>query len=317
MTVNTYTAIKHNWICPTCTMGVRCVKGDETPTRRQFEQRPAKTDDNLTSNSASNSAVDGVTGSLNITDANISDVLQELRAFRSDFVGMRCDIQKVTNSIQELNKKFAEMESRFSNIEDRLTATENKTALIPRLKQDLDSAKSSISVLENELQQRDQLGRMNNIEISGIPTTAGENLMGILRAISIKIGHSLDDRDIDGVTRVRRFEAGVSGETSNPRPPAIIVKFTRRLCKDAFLAAVRSRRGLTTADVGLSGPSLNLYVSDHLTPQNKQLLKRARQIKTDLGYSYLWVRDCKILIRKNERSKVIVIKNDVDISKLK
>lgn len=61
----------------------------------------------------------------------------------------------------------------------------------------------------------------------------------------------------------------------------IIVKFAQRLCKDVFITAVRSRRcGLTTAHIDFSGPSRNTHthVSNHLTPQNKQLLKRARQI---------------------------------------
>lgn len=321
MMVDTYTAIKHNWVCPSCTMATRRVRGDETPTRRQFEQLTVEADiscNKLASSCIATSAVDKSTGSTSTSEVNISDVLMELRAFRSDFVGMRSDIQRVTDSIQEINKKFVEMESRFSDIEDRLIINENKTAFIPKLKQDLDSAKDSISALQNELQQRDQIARMNNVEISGIPIAAGENLSTLVRAISNKVGYSLDDRDIDGITRVRRFEvSGVSAESRASRPPAIIVKFARRLCKDKFLAAVRSRRGLTTADVDLSGPSLNVYVSDHLTPRNKQLLQRARQIKAELNYSYLWVRDCRILMRKNERSKVVVIRNDADISKLK
>lgn len=321
MKVSTYATIKQNWLCPSCAMVTRRVRGDETPTRRQFEQLPVEADmssDNLASGCIATNAADELTSSTSTTEVNISVILKELRAFRSDFVGMRSDMQRVTDSIQEINKKFGEMESRFSDIEDRLMINESKAALMPKLRQDLDSAKDSISALENELQQRDQLARMNNVEISGIPIATGENLSTLLRAISNKVGYSLDDRDVDGVTRVRRFEASsASVESSVSRPPAIIVKFARRLCKDKFLAAVRSRRGLTTADVDLSGPSLNVYVSDHLTPRNKQLLKRARQIKAELNYSYLWVRDCKILMRKNERSKVVVIKNDADISKLK
>ncbi|XP_026322220.1 uncharacterized protein LOC113231894 [Hyposmocoma kahamanoa] len=289
---------------------------DETSTRRQFKQLPVEADISCNNLASGCIATNDGEESKSTREVNISQVLKELRAFRNDFVGMKSDIQRVTDSIQEINKKFSEMESRFSVIEDRLIINENKTALIPKLKQGLDSAKESI--LENELQQRDQLARMNNVEISGIPIAAGENLSTLIRAISNKVGYSLDGRDIDGVTRVRRFEASsVSAESSVSRPPAIIVKFARRLCKDKFLAAVRSRCGLTTADVDLSGPSQNVYVSDHLTPRNKQLFKRARQIKTDLNYSYLWVRDCKILMRKNERSNVVVIRNDADISKLK
>lgn len=101
-----------------------------------------------------------------------------------------------------------------------------------------------------------------------------------------------------------------------PRPPAIIVKFTRRITKDQLLAAVRARRGLTTADIGLAGPATNIYVGDHLTPSNKLLLKQARQLKVDLNYSFLWIRDCKIFLRKNDKSKVIRVQNQSDLDKL-
>lgn len=326
MSLNTYTAVKNNWICPSCSMVTKRAKGDETPTRRQFEQSPVVDADMSCDEliygdgGATESAGDTARSSGTDAEPNLSDILNELRALRGDFTGMRSDIQGVTRSILEINKRFGEMESRISDIEDRLTATEKSTTLIPRLQQDLDSAKNKVVTLEREIQQRDQLARQNNIEISGIPLTAGENLLTVLRTISDKVGFSLDERDIDGLLRVRRFEmANVSKDSHNPRPrpPAIIVKFTRRLCKDKFLAAVRSRRGLTTADINLSGPSQNVYVSDHLTPQNKILLKQARQLKVDLGYTYLWVRDCKIFMRKNDKSGAIMVKSESDLAKLK
>ncbi|KAL4717520.1 hypothetical protein ACJJTC_000669 [Scirpophaga incertulas] len=195
-----------------------------------------------------------------------------------------------TDSILQIVK--TELNCNVIDIEDQIAQCDKNAAEIPKLKQDLVSAKSSILALELELEQRDQLARMNNVEISGIPVSTGENVITLLRDISNKVGYSLDDRDIDGVMRVRR-----SG-------------------KDQFLAAVSSRRGLTTTDINVSGPLHNIYVSDHLSPRNKLLLKRARQAKADMGYSYLWVRDCKILMRRNDKSKAIVIKNDEDITKL-
>lgn len=84
ITVNTYTVTKHNCVCPSYTMGARCIKGDKTPTRGQFEQCPTKTDDNLTSNCASNSGTGaGVIGSLSTTYAKIYNSYEHLEAILS------------------------------------------------------------------------------------------------------------------------------------------------------------------------------------------------------------------------------------------
>ncbi|CAH0403883.1 unnamed protein product [Chilo suppressalis] len=156
MSPQAYMATKNKWICPTCNMTSRRPKGDETPTRRQFEQVS--------------------------TDADMS-----------------CDDVVEQWEWGELNKKFCEMESRFSAIEDRLIETEKKSSVIPQLKADLDSAKNAIAALELENHKRDQFSRMNNVEISGIPVTAGENLYTLLHVISNKVNCSLSEQDIDSV----------------------------------------------------------------------------------------------------------------------
>lgn len=79
------------------------------------------------------------------------------------------------------------MESRFSNIKDRLIRSQNKIAMIPKLQQHLNEAKITISTSENELQRRDQPARMNNIEISGIPIAADENLLKLYRQFVIRL----------------------------------------------------------------------------------------------------------------------------------
>lgn len=160
--------------------------------------------------------------------------------------------------------------------------------------------------------------------------------MQTLHLIGRKVGISIDDKDVDSIQRVRRYvrasEGGDAaangtvvgapdqrpgGAAAKAREPAIVVRFARRRVKDQLLAAVRARRGLTTADIDISGPAENIYLSDHLTPPNKLLLKRARELKKELDYSYLWIRDCKIFMRKNEGSKVVLINSNTDLLKLK
>lgn len=240
------------------------------------------------------------------------DIFNEIRALRAEFNAMKLDVKA----------SLSEIESRFVSFEDRLTTTEDKMS---KLQQELSIAKETIVNLQNVNDAREQYCRQNNVEISGVPVTNGENLITILQSVYNIVGLQFDNKEIDSIHRVRRFDAtstsSVNNAESSPksrsRPPAIVVKFIRRTCKDQLLAAVRARRGLTSADIGLPGPASKLYLSDHLTPGNKLLLKRARELKLELNYVYLWVRDCKIFIRKNDKSKVIRINNVYDLSKIK
>lgn len=260
---------------------------------------------------------------------SVAEVLQELRDFRSEFTGLKTDLKKdvreVYSLIESLNSKLITMETRFSDIEDRLIAVESKMLTVSKLQTDLKQANDTIASLQNESNMRDQYSRMNNLEISGIPFVKNESLMQALFLICAKVGITIDEKDVDSIQRVRRYVlagdggvgAGGAATAASAREPAVIVRFSRRRVKDQLLAAIRARRGITTADLDMSGPAVNIYVSDHLTPPNKLLLKKARELKKELNYTYLWVRDCKIFMRKTDGSKSILISNIKDLHKLK
>lgn len=233
---------------------------------------------------------------------------ENLQSMRRDIVA---DIKVEINSVKELAEKMSKeqdrMKSELTELNNRILSVEEQGTSFSAAADSVNKVKETIEGLVAENNSLKQFALLNNIEISGVPLTKGENLNTIFRNICSKVGYTLLDTDVDTIHRVRRFQALHSNSQTNIRPPAIIVKFTQRRRKDELLAAVRARRGLTTADIELSGPASTLYLSDHLTPSNKLLLKLARQFKTEHDYQYLWTRDCKIFLRKNEKCKVIHI----------
>lgn len=71
----------------------------------------------------------------------------------------------------------------------------------------------------------------------------------------------------------------------------IIVRFVRREKRSAFLAKAKKMR-ITTAELGgrEMGP---VYMNEHLTRQNKQLLGAAIVKKKLVGWKYAWARNGK------------------------
>lgn len=251
------------------------------------------------------------------SEPTLAQVLKETQSFRADFQSVKDDVESNKQSLRDFQNKWTEFDSRFDKLDGRLQDIEVKVQSLPKVQVELKEANEKIAELQETVDRHDQLSRMNNVEILGIPARHGENLYSILSDVSAKVGITLSDADVDYVTRVRRYPETLNGGKTKPREPAIIVRFAQRRSKDKLMAAVRSRRGLTTTDIGFSGPSNNIFIHEHLTPKNKLLLNRSREYKTEHNYAFVWVRDCKILMRKSESSPIIRISGEADLHKLK
>ncbi|XP_026746089.1 uncharacterized protein LOC113507431 [Trichoplusia ni] len=220
-----------------------------------------------------------------------------LQKMRQDITS---DIKEQINRVASLSESLVEeqniIKADLSALKDRLNTAEKEVLVLSDTSKVYKDADKSIKSLIKECNNAKQFSMLNNLEISGIPFTKGENLYSILRDLCLRVGFALLESDVDTIHRVRRF--GSNDESSQVlRPPAIIVRFTQRKRKNELLAAVRARRGLTTAEIGLPGVAVTVYVGDHLTPANKLLLKQARELKAELQYTYLWIRDCTKVAR--------------------
>lgn len=263
---------------------------------------------------------------------NFDDFREEMMSFLTSFstvqnenlnkmrLEIASDIREQISVISSLSQKMIaehnQLKAEVLEVKQRISLLEDTNAAVSSLPKSLSEAHETIQLLLKENNNSKQFALINNLEISGIPQAKGENLMSILRHICLKVGFTLQDGDVDMINRVRRYHSD-SGIHKDVRPPAIIVRFTQRKRKDELLSAVRARRGITTTDLELPGPASNVYIGDHLTPSNKLLLKRARQMKNELQYSYLWIRDCKIQMRKNDNSRVMYINSYADLDNLK
>lgn len=73
------------------------------------------------------------------------------------------------------------------------------------------------------------------------------------------------------------------------------------------------RKGEEKLDVfhlGVNDSRDPIFVTEHVSDANKDLHAAARQFKKAENYQFLWVRNNKIFMRKNETSNYILIKNN-------
>lgn len=94
----------------------------------------------------------------------------------------------------------------------------------------------------------------------------------------------------------------------------IVVAIHSRYIKDEFVSAAR-KCTITATALGMSGSS-RIFVNEHLTIVNKILLNKIKALAKDKGFAFVWVRGCKIFVRKNEGSPKIQIRTEADLGKL-
>ncbi|KAH7935018.1 hypothetical protein HPB52_002663 [Rhipicephalus sanguineus] len=117
--------------------------------------------------------------------------------------------------------------------------------------------------LRDRIDELEQYQRSNNIEVKSLPD--GCNATAAIKAIGMKLGETIDDLDVDVCHMV---------ETSKGRAKNLIVRFTRRSKRNAILAKAR-KAPLTTQSLEYGGQSRPIFVNEHLTRKNKQLLGAA------------------------------------------
>ncbi|KAG8308816.1 hypothetical protein J6590_100483 [Homalodisca vitripennis] len=150
-----------------------------------------------------------------------------------------------------------------------------------------------MEAVENLRQENSTLRK----QIYGIPIQKGENVDTLVKAVGRALDYPVDYTMVDACHRLRaRDETG--------KPLGIIVKMVRRLDAEGLLQKRRVKRNLNTHEIGLtSAPEKVVYVNKCLFPARRRVLHAARQVKKEKGYTYLWIRGGKILLRKDQGGK--------------
>ncbi|KAF9406251.1 hypothetical protein HW555_013310 [Spodoptera exigua] len=186
------------------------------------------------------------------------------------------------------------------------TALEEKSTTIQKLMRENCSLTKSISDITKRMNILEQHARSNNVEIQCIPEHPSENLINTVLQLGKVIKCDIKDTDIQLTTRIAKKDA------NNKRPKSVLVKFTSPRVRDTFLAASlqfnknNPKSKLNSSHLGIANDKpVPIYVVEHLSPENKALHAATRVRAKELGYRFVWVRNGRIFIKKDENSTKI------------
>lgn len=144
-----------------------------------------------------------------------------------------------------------------------------------------------------ELEQRSKL---QNLEIRGIPYTGGEDIYLVLEQLARALG-----------VEYNRADFSVAHRLPSPRnaryPPAIIAQFISRSTRGQWLSAAKGK-SIYTTDISATFTKGPIFINEHLSRHNKDLLLRAKAEVRRGKLAFAWAKDGKVLVRRTKESRV-------------
>lgn len=253
-----------------------------------------------------------------------SVITEKLDKFSTDLDNIKTEMKKITNdnkinsaSLTEIKVRLNEIEistnfvtNRQDEFDSRLSLIEQRSRNYEQYETDIVELKNRYTIISTELKARQQWDRLLNLEVIGVPETNNEDLVKVLTNIAKFVDVNISLSDIEFANRI---------QPKQPKPGAprtIIVKLKNRVVKDNILAGIRRFHGITRSDIGMQGAQ-RIFINEHLTLENKTLYKKCRELATSNSFKYIWIRNCKIFVRKDDKSPKIAINREEDLKKIK
>lgn len=247
----------------------------------------------------------------------ISELLDTKLSLTSSF--MKNLRESLTQDLKAaISVEIQELKDDFTRTTDFITAEQNdinvkidvQTKQIRELETENNQLKKDLGALKGRISTLEKISRDLNIELQAVPESRNENPLCIFKKLCDSLEVPITDNEIRACRRTAKFDS------SSKRPRNILITLTSPRLRDTIISAVTrfnkkysSSDMLNTSHVGITDVKTRIYVSEHLSPETKQLYAAARRFKKDNNYRFVWVRFGQIYLRKSDESKPVHVKN--------
>lgn len=255
-----------------------------------------------TSSHGSSKSVTGTTITkeflVNMMEAFKNEVFGELKAYSKEFSEIKKSMTFFSEKLDETNKLLEVTNNNYKEVKKE----------VEELKQKNSELTLEIKEIKVRLRHMEQYSRKCNVEISGVPVTNREDAVTVVEDVGKAIGVTLRREEVAAAHRVPTFRTG--------KAPSIVVQFTTRTTRDQWIAKAKVKRDLTADAINRSFPKTRVFIGEHLTPETKILLSRAKDKCKALGWKFVWCREGKVYVRKEEGAKCVRVDSQDDLVKL-
>ncbi|XP_045455079.1 uncharacterized protein LOC123664606 [Melitaea cinxia] len=243
----------------------------------------------------------------NIDPSKVCVIVTIKSAINDELRLIRDELNEMKTLINFINNQY----------DDFIREHKDNINIIKEVKEENVKAQTEIKESKTRINDLEQRAREKNLDIQCVPEHNNENLLAIMKQLGSVVGSELHDDKILNCTRVAKVNR------QSHRPRSIVVQFSSPYARDSFLASVikynknHSNDKLNTTHIGIGGIKKSIYVMEHLSPANKALHAATRIKAKEKGYKYVWVRNGRIFVRKDDSSDLKTIKDMEFLSSLK
>lgn len=299
---------KKKWQCPGCDNITKRYnnsnnrgRNDDTPTRKQFDQ-PIPVMGAMELAPGASYSEDKMSELIRIEitkslKAELPCILKE--ALARELAPFREQLSALSTSVEFMAAQYDEMKGKLDSREKDIT---NLLSVNDKLRLDVADLSTRLASLE-------QYSREANLELQGLPENKAEDLPQSILKIGKSLNITLEDKDILACFRVAKLDK------DSQRPRTVIAKLGSSRSRDALLTAASKynrdnpEQKLNTSHAGIAGVPIPIYLNEHLTPEKKALHAAARKKGKKLSFRFVWVKNGKIYMKKEEKDQAHVIHN--------
>lgn len=211
---------------------------------------------------------------------------------------------KQLDQLDEITTTIQFMSSQYDSILKGVAANKKKIDCLQKenelLREEVCYLKSSVKYLNDDRVKNDCI-------INGVMESDGnKQAIDVVLDIAGKIGADISTGQVDDAYFLPSRK-NTNSNNNKDEKKSIVVKFASKIQKHKFMAGkskLKENDSLKTT-----------YINDFLCKESMELLNHAKSIKA-VGYKYVWTRDSKIFVKKDEKSRAVFIRNMDDVDKI-
>lgn len=194
-----------------------------------------------------------------------------------------------------------------ATVEDIQTKLKSIMTQVKDIESTTEALRSEINSLKSTVESEKQYSRSKNFIISGMPIMENENTKAevtkLLSAMQIQ---------------VKQEELTIHRLPSKTDEQPIIVQCYSRATRDYIVRTARKCKPTTALLSPTSKQKGNpIYFNDHMTPYFATLMIKAKAIKKEKNFKFIWLDGNKIMLKKDENARAFRILSDEDFDKIK
>lgn len=241
----------------------------------------------------------------NVASIDVKKLLQDIAV----------DVDKcIKKQLSELQLSVDYCSNKVDEFDDNVEAMKNKIKTLEKKNENLTNTnkylETKIAALEQRFTELEQNQLSSDLEIAGVPYKEQENPKEIMTTLANKL--KLDSSGIKSVRRLPKKGEKTAG--------TLYVKLREECDPISWVQAARTIKPIVS-DIISTTPSdetaaTKVFVRHALTSYTKALLYQVKQ-KLKETFKFIWCNyEGKVLVRKDEKSKTLIIRSEADIQKL-